>query len=167
MDYQVLYCGKHGPTWQRGVVTKKERFVKVETLEGTNMFRLFDHVTVGIQLRGQALSLKSYTDNIFTGNDTHANTLSYSLLDNKPWKGNDSSAGSGQINFLQEAKLDKAQSLSNTEESIEEPEEQVEEQKPVKRRKKQKVNVYEFFEEMRQMGLRPPHSHKDADMDVT
>ena len=61
MDYQVLYCGKHGPTWQRGVVTKKERFVKVETLEGTNMFRLFDHVNVGIQLRGQALSLKSYT----------------------------------------------------------------------------------------------------------
>ena len=52
MDYQVLYCGKHGPTWQRGVVTKKERFVKVETLEGTNRFRLFDHVTVGIQLRG-------------------------------------------------------------------------------------------------------------------
>ena len=49
---KVLYCGKLGPTWQRGVVTKRENFVKVETLEGTNMYRLFDHVTVGIQLKG-------------------------------------------------------------------------------------------------------------------
>ena len=49
---QVLYCGKLGPTWQRGVVTKRENFVKVETLEGTNMYRLFDHVTIGIQLKG-------------------------------------------------------------------------------------------------------------------
>ena len=163
----MLYCGKHGPTWQRGVVTKKERFVKVETLEGTNMFRLFDHVTVGIQLRGQeALSINCQPDNLFSGNESHANTLSYSLLDNKPWKGNDSSAESGQINFLQEAKLDKANSL-NTEDSTEEPEEELEEKKPVKRRKKQKVNVYEFFEEMRQMGLRPPHSLKDNDMDIT
>ena len=37
---QVLFCGKLGPTWQRGVVTKRENFVKVETLEGTNMDRL-------------------------------------------------------------------------------------------------------------------------------
>ena len=48
----MLYCGKLGPTWQRGVVTKRENFVKVETLEGTNMYRLFDHVTIGIQLKG-------------------------------------------------------------------------------------------------------------------
>ena len=26
--------------------------VKVETIEGTNMYRLFEHVTVGIQLKG-------------------------------------------------------------------------------------------------------------------
>jgi hypothetical protein len=25
---------------------------QVETIEGTNMYRLFDHVTVGIQLKG-------------------------------------------------------------------------------------------------------------------
>ena len=72
--------------------------------------------------------------------------------------------GSGQVNFLQEARLDKAQAL-NTEDSIEDLEE--EEEKQVKRRKKQKVNVYEFFEEMRQMGLRPPSGHPDPDMDLT
>ena len=50
---EVLYCGKLGPVWDRGVVTKRDSFVKVETLSGSNMYRLFDHVTVGIQLRGE------------------------------------------------------------------------------------------------------------------
>ena len=77
-----------------------------------------------------------------------------------------SNLGSAQVNFLQEARLDKAQAM-NTEDSIEDLEEEEEEEKRVKRRKKQKVNVYEFFEEMRQMGLRPPPGHKDADMDLT
>ena len=27
-------------------------FMKVETIEGTNMYRLFEHITVGIQLKG-------------------------------------------------------------------------------------------------------------------
>ena len=76
-----------------------------------------------------------------------------------------SNLGSAQVNFLQEARLDKAQAM-NTEDSIEDLEEE-EEEKQVKRRKKQKVNVYEFFEEMRQMGLRPPPSHQDANMDLT
>merc|ERR1712010_4000 len=103
------------------------------TLEGTNMYRLFDHVTIGIQLKGH---------------DSHAHTLSYNLLDNKPWKGNSvSNLGSGQVNFLQEARLDKAQSL-HTEDSIEDLEEEEEEEKQVKRRKKVKKvnNVYQFFE---------------------
>ena len=76
-----------------------------------------------------------------------------------------SNLGSAQVNFLQEARLDKAQAM-NTEDSIEDLEEE-EEEKQVKRRKKQKVNVYEFFEEMRQMGLRPPPGQKDADKDLT
>ena len=79
---QVIYCGRLGPVWQRGLVTKKEAFVKVikrrsfqcslmhavksivqvETIEGTNMYRLFDHVTVGVQLKG---------------GDAHAYTLSF------------------------------------------------------------------------------------------
>ena len=78
-----------------------------------------------------------------------------------------SNLGSAQVNFLQEARLDKAQAM-NTEDSIEDLEEEEEEkEKQVKRRKKQKVNVYEFFEEMRQMGLRPPPGYQDAEMDLT
>ena len=78
-----------------------------------------------------------------------------------------SNLGSGQVNFLQEARLDKAQSL-HTEDSIEDLEEE-EEEKQVKRRKKVKKvnNVYQFFEEMRQMGLRPPPGHQNIDMDLT
>ena len=30
----------------------QKEIVKVETIEGTNMYRLFEHVTVGIQLKG-------------------------------------------------------------------------------------------------------------------
>ena len=52
-DRQVLYCGKLGPTWQVGIVTRKEMFVKVDTIDGTNKYKLFDHVTVGIQLKGK------------------------------------------------------------------------------------------------------------------
>ena len=101
----------------------------------------------------------------FSGHDSHAHSLSYNLLDKAAWKGTGvGNLGSGQVNFLQEARLDKAQAL-NTEDSIEDLEE--EEEKQVKRRKKQKVNVYEFFEEMRQMGLRPPSGHPDPDMDLT
>ena len=44
-DKKVFYCGRLGPTWQKGIVTKKEMFVKVETNQGTNMYRRFDHVT--------------------------------------------------------------------------------------------------------------------------
>ena len=78
-----------------------------------------------------------------------------------------SNLGSAQVNFLQEARLDKAQAM-NTEDSIEDlEEEEEEEEKQVKRRKKQKVNVYEFFEEMRQMGLRPPPGLQESVMDLT
>ena len=62
---EVLFCGKLGPTWDRGVVTKRDNFVKVETLSGTNMYRLFDHVTVGIQLRGKFFLLFHIPKHLF------------------------------------------------------------------------------------------------------
>ena len=52
-EKEVLYCGKLGPTWQKGIVTRKEMYVKVDTIDGTNKYQLFDHVTVGIQLKGE------------------------------------------------------------------------------------------------------------------
>merc|ERR1712142_1312960 len=87
-EKEVLYCGRLRPTWQVGLVTKKELFVKVETIEGTNMYRLFDHVTVGIQLKGS---------------EAHAHVLSFSLLNNQPWK-DGNGAHSASVNFLEEAR---------------------------------------------------------------
>ena len=46
----MIYCGRLGPTWLVVIVTKKVIFVKVETIEGADMYRRFDHKTVGIQL---------------------------------------------------------------------------------------------------------------------
>jgi hypothetical protein len=54
-------------------------FVMVETIEGANMYRRFDHVTVGIQLKGS---------------EAHTHVLSFSLLDNRPWN------GEGSVDFL-------------------------------------------------------------------
>ena len=139
-EKEVLFCGKLGPIWQRGVVTRRENFVKVETLEGTNMYRLFDHITVGIQLKG---------------NDVHANVLSFTLLDNQPYNKDDTSGGSEntKINFLQEAKMEQEQGAvpvdfdEDDNEDISEISE--------KKKKKTKVNIYNFFQDMQQMGLRP------------
>ena len=135
-DKEVLYCGKLGPTWQVGVVTKKEMFVKVETIEGTNMYRRFDHVTVGIQLKGS---------------EAHAHVLSFTLLDNKSWKG-DGGSEERAVNFLREARLDQKDETSEDEEMPEEVE------GGEVRRKKPKINAYEFFEEMRKIGVRPTAS---------
>ena len=129
-EKEVLYCGKLGPTWQLGVVTKKEMFVKVETLEGTNMYRRFDHVTVGIQLKGS---------------EAHAHVLSFTLLDNQPWKG-DGEGEERAVNFLREVRMEQKEDRSEEEEMVEQV---------GGKRKKPKINAYEFFEEMRKIGVRP------------
>ena len=52
-DREVVYSSRLGLVWQKGVVTQREHFVKVETIEGEDVYRIFDHVTVGIQLKGK------------------------------------------------------------------------------------------------------------------
>ena len=111
----------------------------METLEGTNKYKLFDHVTVGIQLRG---------------NDAHANVLSLSLLDNRPWKEDTNDSQQKQVNFLKEAKLEKSGSQNIEEDAEEDVVPENVDEKHHKRRKA-KVNAYQFFQEMEQLGLRP------------
>jgi len=135
-EKEVLYCGRLGPVWQKGLVTKKETFVKVETIEGTNMFRLFDHITVGIQLKGS---------------EAHANTLSLSLLDKQPWRSGsvdstDANNSEERVNFLQAARDEQEERLGEDEEGMMEVED---------RPKKEKVNMYHFFQQMRQIGVTP------------
>ena len=103
--------------------------MKVETIEGTNMYRLFDHVTVGIQLKGS---------------EAHAHVLSFSLLNNQPWK-DGNGAHSASVNFLEEARMDqKSEDVEDLVDSNEEIE-----------TKKSKINTYQFFEDMRNIGVRP------------
>jgi hypothetical protein len=52
-EREVLYSSRLGLVWQKGVVTLREHYVKVETIEGEDVYRIFDHVTVGIQLKGR------------------------------------------------------------------------------------------------------------------
>ena len=118
------------------MVSRKVDYVKVDTIDGTNIYRLFDHVTVGVQLKG---------------GDSHANVLSFTLLDNRPWQDKakiGQAEATSRVNFLKEAKME--QGTDPTEE-----EEEEEEDISNRRRKKPKINVYEFFNEMRQLGVRP------------
>merc|ERR1712228_987044 len=98
--------------------------------------------TVGIQLKGT---------------DAHANVLSLNLLDNRPWKDdagqNDINQGSSRVNFLQQAMLEQV-NFSVEDEDVE-MEEVTEEVTKSSKRKKQKVNVYQFFQDMEKIGLRP------------
>ena len=120
------------------MVSRKVDYVKVDTIDGTNIYRLFDHVTVGVQLKG---------------GDSHANVLSFSLLDNRPWRDQAKIGGqvegSSSVNFLKEARMEQGT------DPAEEEEEEEEEDISNRRRKKPKINVYEFFNEMRQLGVRP------------
>ena len=111
--------------------------MKVETIEGTNMYRLFDHVTVGIQLKGS---------------EAHAHVLSFTLLDNQPWRGEGGEDRS--VNFLREARLDQKEESSEEEETVEAVQ---------RKRKKPKINAYEFFEDMRKIGVRPLDTNSDLD----
>ena len=90
--------------------------------------------------------------------------LSLNLLDNRPWKEetsqSDTNQGSSRVNFLQQAKLDQVN--SSVEDDDIEMEEVIEETTKGSKRKKQRVNVYQFFQDMEKIGLRPLDSeHND------
>merc|ERR1719233_2282015 len=70
-EKEVLYNGCHGLVWQRGVVTMADFSVKVETIDGVDEYRLFDHVTLTIQLKGSEM---------------HGYELTYKLLEKAAYK---------------------------------------------------------------------------------
>ena len=94
---EVVYAGPMGLLWQKGVITQREHFVKVETLEGTDVYRIFDHVTVGIQLKGS---------------EAHGHELSFILLDKQGLVSHPAAASS--FNFLSAAR--EAASLDESDE---------------------------------------------------
>ena len=56
-EKEVIFNSRNGLVWQKGAVTQSEYMVKVETVDGTDVYTLFDHVTLGIQLKGMFLML--------------------------------------------------------------------------------------------------------------
>ena len=82
---------KLGPTWvSGGVIRQTDYQVDVETLEGTQTYHLFDHVTVVIQLKK-------------VGANLHANALAYHLVSKRGLSPHEEvKFGKSEINFLHE-----------------------------------------------------------------
>jgi len=125
---EVVYSGPMGLLWQKGVITQREHFVKVETLEGTDVYRIFDHVTVGIQLKGS---------------EAHGHELSFILLDKQGFvsRKDEQPATASSFNFLSAAR--EAASLDESDE------EQVTSEETDSK-------AYAFFQNMRSMGTMLP-----------
>ena len=83
------------------------------------------------------------------GGESHANLLSFSLLDNHPWRNKDKpgQAEVSSVNFFTEARMEQDITVEQDEDE--------EDEDTLKRRKKPKINVYEFFNDMRELGKRP------------
>ena len=132
---------KSGPTWVSGGVIRQTDFeVQVETLEGSQTYRLFDHVTVVIQLKK-------------VGADLHANELAYHLISKRRISSQDDGAkfGKSEINFLQELKINQERQNRDKEE-----EDDDDLQKMDSDLKKKKKSTYQFFQDMHQMGATIP-----------
>lgn len=108
-------------------------------MEGTQTYRLFDHVTITIQLKGS---------------DAHQNKLAFYLLSKRPPK---AKLAQGEMNFLKEIRkeidadrrMDDDVVLDAAAEAEEEDSEKGD-KKPKKKRMKR--SMYDFFQDMREMG---------------
>ena len=76
--------------------------------------------------------------------------LCCSLLEKAPWKGKEEVEGD-KFNFLRAAREEQEEKEMEAEKEEEEDQERLGEG----RRKKQKINVYDFFQEMRNISVRP------------
>jgi hypothetical protein len=123
---------KQGPTWvSGGVIHQTDYEVHVETLDGTQTYRLFDHVTVVIQLKRTSLNL-------------HANELAFHLVSRRSRSkaGESSTFGKSEVNFLHELKLSQDRGGKGGESD--------DEVGPVNDPKKK--SVYRFFLDMSNLG---------------
>ena len=150
---------KHGPTLRPGRLVAGDSDISVEPDDGkrAQVYRLFDHVTVTIQLKGS---------------DDHARSLSFLLLGRRSaaTSSSDQTTGGGgvklekcEVNFLNEIKMrasEQGRQSSPTEEDM------ADEPSPAKKSKEDHnsgVSLYRFFEEMKEMGTTaPPAFRRDA-----
>ena len=137
---------RQGPMWMEGVLSVDENAVHVEPSDGKRRqsYKLFDHVTVTIQLSNHS--------------DVHARTLAFYLLSRFPistGKTNISKHGNdiddikvSKMDFLQEIKkdqkkLDDDAAKDNASDELMETEALV---------KTEKISMYRFFQDMKTVG---------------
>ena len=132
--------------WMDGVLSVDENAVHVEPLDGKRRqsYRLFDHVTVTIQLSNHS--------------DVHARTLAFYLLSRysiSTGKSNVGKQGSkmedmkiSKMDFLQEIKKDQ----KKLEDSLAKEGENDELMETEVKAKKEKVSMYRFFQDMKTIG---------------
>lgn len=138
-ESQVLFHHEnHGPMFQSGLLWNDEHSINVETVDGVQTYRLFDHVTITIQM---------------VGSDAHANKLNFYLLSNKPPSSNVSKMNldEGEINFLKEIRKDQEDEKMDEDEV--EPLADLEADSGRKKGGKRKnFSMYDFFQDQKRIG---------------
>lgn len=153
---QVIYLHrKHGPTLKPGRLVAGDSQISVEPDDDKRpqVYRLFDHVTVTIQLKGS---------------DDHAKSLSFLLLGRRSAAASTTDSSPTvqlekcEVNFLNEIKMRERCEGQGQESMEEEMAERRGEASPAKKSKEDesKMSLYRFFEDMKEMGTKVPSSFK-------
>ena len=129
--------------WMEGILTVDEHAVHVEPSDGKRRqsYRLFDHVTVTIQLSKCS--------------DVHARSLAFYLLSKRPL-----STDANNVNKFEDMKISKMDFLQEIKKDQQKPEQQSTNEnnqdnnlmKKGKSAEKEKLSMYRFFEDMKTLG---------------
>ena len=131
--------------WMEGALSVDENAVHVEPLDGKRRqsYKLFDHVTVTIQLSNHS--------------DVHARTLAFYLLSKYPISSGKTNV-SKQENRLEDVKISKMdflQEIKKDQKKLEDLAKGDEDDEPMETEvvtKKEKVSMYRFFQDMKTLG---------------
>ena len=129
--------------WMEGILTVDEHAVHVEPSDGKRCqsYRLFDHVTVTIQLSKCS--------------DVHARSLAFYLLSKRPL-----STDANNVNKFEDMKISKMDFLQEIKKDQQKPEQQSTNEnnqdnnlmKKGQSAEKEKLSMYRFFEDMKTLG---------------
>ncbi|XP_040572324.1 DIS3-like exonuclease 1 [Lepeophtheirus salmonis] len=132
-DQVLWHDKKSNPSWETGLLwTEEDNSIHIETLHGKKVYKLFDHVTLCIQL---------------SGTDAHAHSLTFHLLSPKPPRDSIARNEDGKpIDFFNALKLEQEEednkSLSETEEM-----------KRNNGNQRKKKSVYSFFKDLKKTSI--------------
>jgi len=175
-DDSVLYLHRtQGPVWKAGKVRAEGHSVHVEPEDGkrTQTYNLFDHVMVTIQLKKSSGGGGGGSDE-----DAHARSLAFLLLGRRrpaaaaaASKNGNAAAGvqldKAEVNFLREIKKKNEEEEEGCKLDSDWEEEEVEAGNdvpgegatPSKKQRRDRLSMYRFFEDMKQMGETVPQSY--------